>query len=55
MPGADDIANMFFFYAEHEDAFAGARVPEKVRELNPHLQGFAGWLAAHREAFTATT
>lgn len=55
VPGADDIANMFFFYAEHEDAFAGARVPEKVRELNPHLQDFAGWLAAHREAFTATT
>ncbi|SDU46209.1 NmrA/HSCARG family protein [Jiangella alkaliphila] len=54
VPGADDIANMFFFYAEHEDAFAGARVPEKVRELNPHLQDFAGWLAAHRDAFTAT-
>ncbi|RIQ30090.1 NmrA/HSCARG family protein [Jiangella rhizosphaerae] len=51
VPGADDIANMFFFYAEHEDAFAGVRVPDRVRELNPRLQDFATWLAEHREAF----
>jgi hypothetical protein len=50
-PGADDLANMFFYYAEHETAFAGARDPEAVRELNPRLQDFATWLASRREAF----
>jgi uncharacterized protein YbjT (DUF2867 family) len=51
-PGADDTANMFFFYAEHEDAFAGVRDPEEVRKLNPRLQDFATWLAANRDKFT---
>jgi uncharacterized protein YbjT (DUF2867 family) len=51
-PGADDIANMFFYYAEYADAFAGARDPEAVRKLNPRLQNFATWLAAHHDAFT---
>ncbi len=50
-PGTDDLANMFFFYIEYADAFAGARDPEKVRELNPRLQDFATWLSAHRDAF----
>jgi uncharacterized protein YbjT (DUF2867 family) len=50
-PGADDMANMFFFYAEHEEAFAGARDPEEVRKLNPRLQDFVTWLAAHHDAF----
>jgi uncharacterized protein YbjT (DUF2867 family) len=52
VPGADDLANMFFYYVEHEDYFAGARDPEQVRTLNPRLQDFATWLAAHRDAFT---
>lgn len=51
-PGADDLANMFFFYAEHEAAFAGVRDPEEVRKLNPRLQNFATWLAANRDKFT---
>ena len=51
-PGADDLANMFFYYAEHEEFFAGARDPERVRTLHPHLQDFATWLAAHRDEFT---
>jgi uncharacterized protein YbjT (DUF2867 family) len=50
-PGADDTANMFFFYAEHEDAFAGVRDPDQVRKLNPRLQDFATWLAANRDRF----
>lgn len=52
MPAADDLANMFFFYAEHEKAFAGVRNPDEVRKLNPRLQDFATWLAAHRGKFT---
>lgn len=51
MPGADDLANMFFYYAEHEEYFAGARDPEQVRTLNPRLQDFATWLAANRDKF----
>lgn len=50
-PGADDLSNMFVYYAEHEDVFAGARDPEAVRELNPRLQDFATWLASRRDAF----
>jgi uncharacterized protein YbjT (DUF2867 family) len=50
-PGADDLANMFFYYAEHESVFAGARDPEAVRRLNPRLQDFATWLAEHHDAF----
>jgi uncharacterized protein YbjT (DUF2867 family) len=52
IPGADDLANMFFYYIEHTDYFAGARNPEYVRTLNPRLQDFSTWLAAHRDAFT---
>ncbi|GAA5038694.1 uncharacterized protein YbjT (DUF2867 family) [Thermocatellispora tengchongensis] len=50
-PGADDLANMFYFYAEHEEAFAGVRDPAEVRKLNPRLQDFATWLAANRDRF----
>jgi hypothetical protein len=50
-PGADDVANMFFYYAEYESVFAGARDPGAVRELNPRLQDFGTWLAAHHDAF----
>jgi uncharacterized protein YbjT (DUF2867 family) len=52
VPGADDIANMFFYYAEHADVFAGVRDPQQVRKLNPRLQDFATWLAANRAKFT---
>jgi len=52
VPGADDIANMFYFYAEHEGVFAGVRNPDAVREYNPRLQDFATWLTANRDKFT---
>jgi len=43
-PGAEDLGNMFQFYAEFEEYFCGARSVEVSRALNPELQGFADWL-----------
>ncbi|MCH7232697.1 NmrA/HSCARG family protein [Glycomyces sp. L485] len=50
-PGADDMANMFQYYTEFDDEFTGDRDLDSVRRLNPELQTFEEWLAAHREAF----
>jgi len=50
-PAADEMANMFHFYTEYEDVFAGARDPEFVRTLNPRLQSFATWLTHNRDRF----
>jgi uncharacterized protein YbjT (DUF2867 family) len=44
-PGAEDLGNMFQFYAEFEEYFCGARSVEVSRALNPGLQSFAVWLA----------
>jgi uncharacterized protein YbjT (DUF2867 family) len=44
-PGAEDLGNMFQFYAEHEKDFAGRRDLAVARSLNPELQTFAQWLA----------
>lgn len=49
MPGGDDLANMFHFYVEHSDEFAGIRDPAAIREFNPRLQDFATWVAAHHD------
>jgi uncharacterized protein YbjT (DUF2867 family) len=43
-PGAEDLGNMFQFYAEFEEYFCGARSIEVSRSLNPQLQSFADWL-----------
>jgi uncharacterized protein YbjT (DUF2867 family) len=48
-PGADDLGNMFQFKAEFEKEYCGARDVAFSRSLNPQLQTFAEWLAAHRE------
>ncbi len=48
-PGADDLGNMFQFYAEFEDAFMKARPVEAARRLDPELQTFATFLARNRD------
>lgn len=50
-PGADDLGNMFQFYAEFADEFTGRRDLAKVRELNPQLKTFSEWLIEHKDAF----
>src|SRR5207302_3679281 len=47
-PGAEDLGNMFQFYAEFEDYFCGARSLATSRSLNPSLQTFDAWLAANK-------
>jgi uncharacterized protein YbjT (DUF2867 family) len=47
-PGAEDLGNMFQFYAEFEDAFMKARPVEVARRLNPELQTFAAFLARNK-------
>jgi uncharacterized protein YbjT (DUF2867 family) len=43
-PGADDLGNMFQFYAEFEEPFTRFRDVKKARELYPQLQTFDQWL-----------
>jgi uncharacterized protein YbjT (DUF2867 family) len=47
-PGADDLGNMFQFFADFEVMFCGARGVESTRALNPALQSFEQWLAANK-------
>jgi len=46
-PGADDLGNMFQYYAEHEAEFCRFRDPKASRALHPGLQSFDQWLAAN--------
>jgi uncharacterized protein YbjT (DUF2867 family) len=46
-PGADDLGNMFQYYAEFEQEFAGARSLDTARSLNPDLLSFKAWLAKY--------
>ena len=48
-PGADEMGNMFQFKRDFESDYAGARVREKVLELDPELQTFDTWLAANKD------
>jgi len=47
-PGADDLGNMFQFYAEFEDDVCARRNLAESRALNPQLQTFAPWLARNK-------
>ena len=48
-PGAEDLGNMFQFYAEFADYFMGARPLAVARSLNPALLTFDAWLAANKD------
>ncbi|MEQ4725436.1 NmrA/HSCARG family protein [Nonomuraea sp. B19D2] len=49
-PGAAETGNMFQFYAQVPQ-FVADRDLDVVRGLNPELQDFERWLAAHKTAF----
>jgi uncharacterized protein YbjT (DUF2867 family) len=46
-PGADDLGNMFQYYAEFEKEFSAARDLGVARSLNPELLDFKAWLAKY--------
>jgi hypothetical protein len=48
-PGADDLGNMFQFKRDFNDYYCGARNLDFARQLNPRLQTFDTWLAAHKD------
>ena len=48
-PGADDLGNMFQFYAEFDRQLSDTRDLTKTRALNPELQTFDQWLARNKD------
>ncbi|MET9324698.1 NmrA/HSCARG family protein [Streptomyces sp. NPDC003038] len=50
-PYAEEVGNMFQYYADCEARFTSARDLDAVRAINPALQDFATWAAAHRDRF----
>lgn len=48
-PGADDLGNMFQFYADFESDFCGVRDTNEVRKLHPGLKSFKQWLVANKD------
>jgi uncharacterized protein YbjT (DUF2867 family) len=47
-PGADDLGNMFQFFAEFDSHFIKTRDLALSRALNPSMQTFARWLADNK-------
>lgn len=48
-PGAEELGNMFQIEAENATAVLGLRDIAATRALNPALQSFDTWLAAHQQ------
>jgi uncharacterized protein YbjT (DUF2867 family) len=46
--GAEDLGNMFQFYADFEDYFSKSRNLEISRALNPAMLNFEGWLTQNK-------
>jgi uncharacterized protein YbjT (DUF2867 family) len=53
-PGAEDLGNMFQFNHDFSGDFCRARSVEFSRSINPRLQNFADWLAAHAREIPIT-
>jgi len=49
-PGADDLGNMFQFYAEFEDVLLASRDVALSRTLDPELESFDAWLARNAKS-----
>jgi uncharacterized protein YbjT (DUF2867 family) len=47
-PGADELGNMFQYYAEFPDAYNGRRDVDAARALNPEPASLASFLTAHQ-------
>jgi uncharacterized protein YbjT (DUF2867 family) len=47
-PGAEEVANMYQFYADASDSFIAARDLDRVREINPRLKPLEDWLVEHK-------
>jgi uncharacterized protein YbjT (DUF2867 family) len=43
-PGADDLANMFHYKHDFNEAFCAARPVDRTRALHPGLMSFRQWL-----------
>jgi uncharacterized protein YbjT (DUF2867 family) len=52
-PGADELGNMFQYYAEFPGSYLGRRDLEAARAFNPDPPPLADFLAAHRAELTA--
>jgi uncharacterized protein YbjT (DUF2867 family) len=48
-PGADDVGNMFQFYADAEEDALKLRNIEKTRLLNPEVKNFDDWLKEYKD------
>lgn len=53
-PGADDVANMFQFKRDFNEAFCAARDPDVARALHPALQTFDLWLKVNKDRIPLT-
>jgi uncharacterized protein YbjT (DUF2867 family) len=53
-PMADELGNMYQFYAEAADSFVGHRDIDLVRTINPRLKPLEEWLVEHRSQVAAT-
>jgi uncharacterized protein YbjT (DUF2867 family) len=51
-PGADELGNMFQYYAEFPDSYNGRRDLDSADALNPDRASLTDFLSAHRDRLT---
>jgi hypothetical protein len=52
-PGADELGNMFQYYAEFPDSYLGRRDLETAHALNPNWLSLRDFLSRHRAELTS--